>query len=54
MKISALLMVRDILNLAWNGILEDYAASIVVVNGSPKLCYTLTQLHGFTNQKTNI
>jgi hypothetical protein len=26
MKISALLRVRDILNLAWNEILEGYAA----------------------------
>jgi len=41
-------------SLPWNGILKDYAPSIVVYDGSPKLCYQFIQLHGITSQKINI
>jgi hypothetical protein len=44
----------DILNLPRNGILKDYAPSIVVFDGSPKLCCPFTQLHGLYSQMTNI
>jgi len=44
----------NILNLPWNGILKNHAPSIVVFDGSPKLCYPFTQLYGLYSQKTNI
>jgi hypothetical protein len=44
----------DILNLPWNGILKDYAPSIVVFDGSPTLSNPFIQLHALTSQTINI